>query len=201
MKQRNNEITNYKPRISCYNKNMAKRIFIAINFPTQFLQEELEKIKKELEGEPIKWVKRENIHLTILFIGTVPLKKIKLINEAIEKNIKILPRFKMELISLGSFSRVIWIGAKIEKKDLEKFQKILQDNLKKNFTIGEQRFVPHITIGRIKGKINRKRLEELIKKYKNHYFGSVIINSVDIMESKLKREGAEYEVVRKYELL
>ena len=179
---------------------MTKRIFIAINFPTQFLEKELGKIKKELKGEPIKWVKRENIHLTILFIGTVPLKKIKLINEVIEKNIKILPSFRMELISLGSFSRVIWIGAKIDKADLEKFRKILKENLKKNFAIGEQRFVPHITIGRIKGKINRKKLDTLIKKYKNHYFGSVTINSVDVMESKLKKEGVEYEVVRKYNL-
>ena len=174
---------------------MNKRIFIAINFDASFLKNDLEKIKEELENEPIKWVEMGNIHLTILFIGSKPVEKIGLVERAIDKNIGGIPPFKMTLKSLGIFSGVLWVGV-----DMLRGDHTIKKELEKNFDIKHQGFSPHITLGRFKGEINEKKIYNLIKKYKNHIFGSATVKSMDLMESVLNHVGPKYKVLKKFEL-
>ncbi len=180
---------------------MKKHIFIAINFETSFLKKDFEIIKKELEDKPIKWVEIENIHLTLAFLGSIPNKKIGFVEYAIEKNLRDISPLKIDLASLENFSRVLWIDAKIENKEkLKNFQERLIYDLSENFHIKNQKFVPHITIGRFKGKVKKDRITNIIKKYKKHTFGTVMADSIDLMESTLNNDGPKYKILKKFSL-
>ena len=108
------------------------RAFIAIELP-----EEIKTILSNLQNElkqaraDVKWVKPENIHLTLKFLGEIEQDLIKEIQPILEEIAQKKPCFSLYLSSLGAFPklqypRVIWISltndqAVIEiAKDLEK---------------------------------------------------------------------------------
>ena len=71
---------------------MRKRVFIAINLP-QNIKEELERLKKELKAlfPPelrqiiFREVKKENLHLTLLFIGQIDQNQLIQISQILKK--------------------------------------------------------------------------------------------------------------------
>ena len=198
-----------------------KRIFIAINLPEEIkaamqnLQKEtgnlfLEEMDLEEEANRgvIKWVKKENLHLTLVFVGKTEQDKIFKISNITENIIKNQNSFSLQTknISYGPDKkippRLIWV-------ELEKNNQLLNivDNLKKELLDAqilrreEQRsFSPHITLGRIKAwswkKINPEERPEINKTLSFKFK----INSIDIMESIMKRTGAEYTCLKSFQL-
>src|SRR3989338_4151363 len=105
------------------------RLFIAIELPDgvkECLSLIQEKILGQLSQEDkIKPVKKEQMHLTLKFLGEVQPNNIKEIKDAL-KEIKLAP-FSVELSNIGvfpseSYIRVVWVGLKPEDKimDLQK---------------------------------------------------------------------------------
>jgi len=192
-----------------------KRIFIAINLPLD-IKKEIERAKEkiqnsfpeEVRGELIKWVEKENLHITLLFIGSVEEEKLGLINQIVKD---IMGRGKVFSLKLKKICygpprkippRLIWLELK-ENTELLKFaQELKKEMLSAGILKGneDRSFSPHITLGRIKvwqwKKIEpeeRPDIEEEIELELN-------VNSIEIMESKLKRTGAKYERLETYNL-
>ncbi|MFW5821420.1 MAG: 2'-5' RNA ligase family protein, partial [Bacteroidota bacterium] len=62
--------------------NSLKRIFIAIKFiPDPVFSDMLMDIKKKLDKEKIRWVKTDNFHITLRFIGDFQTAKIPVISK------------------------------------------------------------------------------------------------------------------------
>src|SRR3989338_8769899 len=74
------------------------RAFIAIELPAKIAQE-LEKIQDKLKDETnkITWVKPENIHLTIKFLGDIETNKIDSIAKVLEDTADNLSNFKISI--------------------------------------------------------------------------------------------------------
>jgi 2'-5' RNA ligase len=183
---------------------MRRRIFIAINLPEK-IKEELISFQEKYSELPARWVKKENLHITLAFLGYLrdeDLPKIIEITKKVAKNhypflIKILK------VSYGPPKifppRMVWaIGEKNEA--LWRLQENLKNALieMKIPQLEEEEgrgFIPHITLARIrKWEFKQMEPEEKPEIDEDVEF-SFEVKSIEIMESHLKRGGAEYTVL------
>jgi 2'-5' RNA ligase len=183
---------------------MRRRIFIAINL-TEEIRKELEKFQFKFSELPARWVKKENLHITLAFLGYVKDEDLPRIIE-IAKNVatKHAPfLIKIVKVTYGppkvSPPRMVWaIGEKNE--NLWKLQEDLKNALMemKIPQLEEEEgrgFIPHITLARIrKWEFKQMEPEERPEIDEDLNF-SFEVKSIEIMESHLKRGGAEYTIL------
>jgi len=183
---------------------MKKRIFIAINLPEK-IKQELLSLRDKFSELPARWVKKENLHITLAFLGHVREEEIPAIinitKKVVENHTPFLIKIKKVIYAPPKLfpPRMVWaVGEKNEKLWR------LQENLK-NALIGMRipqlereegkAFIPHITLARIR-KWEFKQMEPEERPEINEDLDlSFLVNSVEIMESHLKRGGAEYTVL------
>jgi 2'-5' RNA ligase len=183
---------------------MRHRIFISINLPEK-IKERLIYFKEKFSELPARWTKKENLHITLAFLGYVKDEDIPKIVE-ITKNVASQHEpFSIRIVKIAygpprvSPPRMVWaIGEKNE--NLWK----LQENLKKSLMemkipqLEEEEgrgFIPHITLARIrKWEFKQMDPEERPEINEDVDF-SFEVKSIEIMESHLKRGGAEYTVL------
>ena len=128
------------------------RLFIAIEIPEE-IKEHISKIQEKMDTakNKIRFVNKDNIHLTLKFLGEVQPNKVDDIKNNLKK-ITFKP-FSAVLDNIGvfpseSYIKVIWIGLKPEEPILE-LQKTIDEALKKMFK-KEKNFKPHLTVARVK---------------------------------------------------
>ena len=164
-------------------------------------QDELRKVKAD-----IKWVRLENIHLTLKFFGYIPEEQVLVIEKELEKITENVYIFSVLVEKIGSFPvsgnpKIVWAGINDPANQIVNLQKYIEASLKKlGFASEEHSYTPHLTIGRIKGKNNLKNLLQLIKEKDNIKFGSMIVKDISIIKSDLKSEGPLYTVLKKIAL-
>ena len=172
------------------------RTFIAIDLPEN-IREEIRKIQEKLPEFKGKLTEKENLHLTLKFLGEVDEEKIRLLKDKL-KEIK-FKKFEAEIDSLGVFSekfvRIVWLHL----TNCEKLQEKIDETLKDLFP-REERFMSHITIARVKSCKDKKALIERLKQIRLDNF-KFKVESFELMKSELAKEGARYEVLEKFELI
>jgi len=144
------------------------RAFIAIEFPEEIKTDIFHNFEKLKETGIVSgnFVEKENLHLTLKFLGDLNEEKAKKIQEKLsEVNFR---KFRVKIGEIGFFPkekyiRTIWIELKAE--EIQKLQKIIDDKL---FEIGiskdEREFTSHITAVRIKSVKNKDIFLERLKK-------------------------------------
>lgn len=178
---------------------MKRRVFIAINLPEETKKNIGNIIKKLAYREVgIRWVKPENIHLTLAFLDKITDKQVVKLAAMLRQISKNQKKFKLTLKNIGFFPstgspRIIWIGCG-ENFNLLNLQNNLTKHLKINgFRVDRRPSVPHLTIGRVKRDIgDTKGLFDTAKDIK---LEDILVSGIDIMESFLGKEGAEYKVI------
>lgn len=181
---------------------MTKRVFIAINLPEELkkkLGEVILKLKKINPDYAIRWVKPENLHLTLHFFGDLDKKQIAQVEEGIEEITKQTTSFKMTTGEFGCFPnkkrpRVIFVKVKDAKTahilvgELE----VMLQNL--GYKVDTRPWQEHITLGRIKNYTKCKTDNIEIKPM------AFNVESVELMESQLTPEGSVYSVIKSFPL-
>lgn len=182
----------------------TSRTFIAVDFPNQVI-EKINKLQKSLNGSAssiIRWIKPENIHLTLKFLGEVELEKVQII----EKNLDIIANeiepFHLNLERIGAFPnwghpRIVWIG--IEKS--EPLYLLVKEIEKKMVVLGCQReikpFSPHLTIGRVRDNVSLEDLQML--EIKCHTLSriedQIMITKIHLYKSDLHPLGPVYTLL------
>lgn len=181
---------------------MTKRTFIAINLPNELKQklgEIIEKLKRINPDYAIRWVKPENLHLTLHFFGNLNVRKIPQIEEGIEEITKKQPAFKLKTGSFGCFPneatpRVIFIEVKDTKllRRLIGQLEVMLQNL--GYKVDTRPWQAHITLGRIK---NHMQCKTKFVEFEPTIFE---VKSVELMESTLTPEGSLYSVIKSFPL-
>ncbi|AEF97122.1 RNA 2',3'-cyclic phosphodiesterase [Methanotorris igneus] len=170
------------------------RCFIAIDLPEE-IKDKIEEVKKHFKIKGIKLVEKENLHITIKFLGEIDeeiVEKIKNLDLSISpikvkiKNIGVFPN--------ENYIRVIWLGA-TNLVDLfkEVDEKLSEIGFKK-----EREYVPHVTIGRVKFIENKKALKDKIEKHRKIDIGEFEVKSIKLMKSTLTPNGPIYEVIKEW---
>jgi len=148
-----------------------------------------EDFKDIIEG---KWIEEENLHLTWVFLGDVKDEK-----PVIEKLTKIAPlESEVSIEEMGYFGRPPRVlFAKAEEKLLYNKAREFKEA---GFDL--YRFKPHITLCRIKTIHDYKAYKEKLKTYREKALG-LILPEINLYESTLTSEGAEYACIYKIENL
>lgn len=170
------------------------RAFIAIEVPHS-IREKIKKIQDELPGEGLKHVEEENLHITLKFLGEIDESKAREIKNIIG-SIKFSP-FEVNCMGVGVFPnekyiRVVWVGVE-SNGILEKLAEELNDKLEKiGFLTAKEKFTSHLTIARVKRKVD---LHTFIPKHKNDFFGqfTVMEGDIKLKKSTLTPKGPIYE--------
>lgn len=184
---------------------MNRRVFIAINLP-ESLKIKLAGFESKWPDLPAKWTKKENLHITLAFLGYVQDDEIPGILRKTEEIAKKHKPFQLNFnkICYGppkKALRMVWaMGDKSE--ELRGLQSDLENSLSNLPFKKENRYYnSHITLARIRQwEFKQIELEERpqIEEFIDLSFE---VNSIELMESQLKRTGAEYMVLQSIPLL
>ena len=185
--------------------NSAEQIrsFIAIELPEE-VRRGLAKLRSELERTEhrfAKWVDPEGIHLTLKFLGNIPLKQVAEVTKAIEEAAQGIPPFHLEISGLGAFPnlkqpRVLWVGIGGEIDTLLRLQQNIDFVLASlGFAKEERPFMPHLTLARVRqgaSPMERKNFGELAMSASFKASYPIDAKAVSLMRSQLTPDGAIY---------
>jgi len=183
-----------------------KRLFIAINLPPEIkreisrLIELINSERKFSRQEGFRWLAEKNWHLTLTFLGSQPDELIEPILESIKSTVLDTKPFPVEFEKIifgppNKISRMIWIvGTKKTSLRLTEIKNNLDFSLIKkgiNFHQENRQFNAHLTLARF--------FPQKHQELKNYEVESLkfTAQSIDLMESKLFRTGAEYAILEK----
>lgn len=183
-----------------------RRIFIAVNLPAPIKKKLLE-FQRQWADWPVRWTKEPSLHITLVFIGYVTneemLEICQLARQVTKKNQPF--EIKLKRICLGPPgrpARMIWIEGE-ENPALAQLKNNLEETLrtsaKSGFNHRENRpFRVHITLARIRQEEwrrlpNKPKIDQEVSLFFS-------VESIEVMESRLLRDGAEYAVLESVEL-
>jgi 2'-5' RNA ligase len=174
------------------------RSFIAIELP-ETAKSFLAGLQQDFKncGADIRWVKPENIHLTLKFLGNIEEKQIDNIIKVIEKACSKYAAFNFRFSGVDVFPRrgsprVLWVGMNGNETLTGLQQEIDIGLVKLGFERENRKFVPHLTLGRFKSSRGKVPLLDKIKSYKNNKSGLTDVSSVSLIKSDLSPAGARY---------
>jgi|Deesub1362A_J573_1020465.scaffolds.fasta_scaffold00173_2 2'-5' RNA ligase len=182
------------------------RCFIAIHID-EGVRSALSGLQEELKGcnVDIRWVRPENIHLTLKFLGDVKEDRLDMIRARLEDICSRYNRFSLEARGMGIFPdkkrpRVLWVDVD-GNGNLKGLQHDIEEAMA---TIGfkkeDRAFTPHLTIGRFRSRAGIDALYDRMQSYMDERFGLFDVRSVFLMESILRPSGAEYRRVAEFGL-
>jgi len=184
-------------------KQAKIRSFIAIDLPED-LKEELKKFQSRLKKSKadVKWVRPESMHITLRFLGYLTPEEIEKAKTAINTVAKRFAPFQIQVRGWGTFPekgrpRVIWTGLEQGAEILEQiFNQLEKELVKLGFDKADKKFVPHLTLGRIKTSKNLKDLIEYLNKEGTKTYGNFWAEKIILFKSDLKPEGAIYSIIK-----
>jgi len=184
------------------------RSFIAIELPEKIISS-ISKIQEDLRayGFKIRWVRPENIHLTLKFLGNIDQADTEKVGEAITESVKGFVPFSLAAKGMGAFPslrrpRVIWIGVSGDHEQLAGLQKRLDKKLAAiGFPEEKRLFRGHLTLGRVKQSIDPDRFAEAMKMVGGFASDTFLADEIVLFKSELKPTGAVYSKLMRASLV
>ncbi|MBE2900815.1 RNA 2',3'-cyclic phosphodiesterase [Methanothermobacter thermautotrophicus] len=184
---------------------MKVRAFLAVDLD-EGLRDHVSRVQDTLKSADaqVKFVEPENLHFTLKFFGDVGGGKLRRIEDAVRETLRNYEPFEISIRGAGVFPnpryiRVVWLGV----ENPETFSD-LQRNLDMEFVkMGfrpERDYVPHLTVGRVKGPRNRDKLAELIGELEDVEVGSMRVSEVSLKRSELTPAGPVYSDIEVFRL-
>src|SRR6266849_10851980 len=173
------------------------RLFVALEIPST-VRENLAELLKSLRSmsPQTRWVRPENLHVTLNFLGEVPETKLAPIRSALAGARSDQP-VTLDFRGLGFFPnekhpRVFWAGIEASP-NLKTLAEDIEKAAEKLGIPREQRpFSPHLTLARFESRGLPEKLRAAIRENAGREFGSLRTNQFHLIQSKLKPTGAEY---------
>lgn len=174
------------------------RLFIGV-----FVPEQAKKPVLDLQGSltrmpmDLKLVERENLHVSLTFLGETPDEKIDLISKRLDEVCGRYQKFTAKasgvlLIPNESYIRVIALDVKSSDDVLEKMRKDVVS------AVGGDSRRAHLTLARVRTVNDKNFVREKMKSESAETFFE--IGSVSLIKSVVTRKGPVYEVVHESKL-
>ena len=183
------------------------RVFIAINLPED-IKKQLHKYSERWPELPAKWTAKDNLHITLEFLGD--LTDIE-IGEACLIVKEIAKKHRSFSINLNKIlygppkknpPRMVWCDGE-KSEEMAYLKEDLQDALLEKISYRPElgrAFIPHITLARIlEMEFRNFDLDERpeINEDLDLFF---TVESIEVMESELKRGGPVYTILESHQL-
>ena len=180
------------------------RTFIAIGLPDNVhhaLADVQQRLRNEPGGSAGRWVRPENIHLTLKFLGDVEEASVPAISARMRRACAGVAPFEVTIEGTGCFPntrrpRVVWAGIGKPHEMLSN----LQDRVEKQMeALGMQRegrpYSPHLTLGYARKNARRHEIEalgRLVADDQPDRIATVLVEGITLFRSELTHQGAIY---------
>ena len=180
------------------------RLFVALEIPSA-VRENLATLiasMRAITKEP-RWVRAENLHVTLKFLGEVAEGKVDAIRSALGQIRSDRP-VALEFRGLGFFPnekhpRVFWADMEASP-NLKTLAGDIEGAIEKLGIPREKReFSAHLTLARFERPRLPEALGKLIADNQQHKFGSLRTDEFHLIQSKLKPRGAEYTTLATFQ--
>lgn len=171
------------------------RLFVAVELP-DLIKEMMGELKAELPEKGLNKINVKNMHITLKFLGEVNEAKLGEVKAALSK-VEFTP-FKVQVKGVGVFPKedyikVIWAGT--ESAELKELAEKVEVALASMFGKEERGFSGHLTLARVKRKVD---LKEFLDKHREEVFGGFAVDKILLMKSVLQKGGPEYSIVGEF---
>lgn len=157
-------------------------------------------------GNP-KWVRPENMHLTLKFTGSLDEKLLPDVCRALNGAGKGIQPFTMKVEGLGSFPPggnpgILFACVREESGNLMELARCVESELASavNIKRDKRMFIPHITLFRARRNTHCPSARSLSQMLDNACFGAVEADEFVLMQSELGRSGPTYTVLERFGL-
>jgi len=147
----------------------------------------------------LKPVERENIHLTLKFLGNVPTPRLSEVKSSLQQ--LIFPLFTAEIKGAGAFPNlnhmnVIWVGVEEGWSQVEQIYEQVEKLLSVlGFRRENRPFSPHITIARVRSGRKRDEIANFLRHLGDESFGTITVDKVRLKQSILSSSGPKYSTL------
>jgi 2'-5' RNA ligase len=176
------------------------RLFIAAKIPDSIKERIREFQESTRVPEGVRWIRQDNLHLTLKFLGETPEKLVEPITERVHSVLRGTGAFEVSFSTFGGFPnlrhpRILWIGVEQGKEELIDLMDKLNRKLSHlGFEMESRKPKPHLTIGRIRKGCN---IEIGARDFKEVSFPA---ETVCLIRSELTPQGPIYTDVGEFEL-
>ena len=181
------------------------RAFLAAEIDEE-LKEKIYNVQKELReaDAPVKYVEPHNLHFTFKFFGEIDDERSREIVSMVESKVQDYSPFEISIKGVGIFPnpryiRVVWLGVE-DSEPFSRLQMAMDEDFVKLGFKKERSYVPHLTIGRVRGAKNKDALLSKINELKEVEIGKIRIKKLLLKESVLKSDGPVYTTVKEFDL-
>lgn len=179
--------------------DVVVRAFIAIEIPEN-VRAALRGLLERLRGTPgrIGWVKPENIHLTLRFLGDVETDRVDRLAAILADACKDVAPFSVAVRGAGAFPNlrrpgVLWVGCSPADGALEAVQLAAEDAARAvGLPPDDKAFHPHLTIARIKDSRTAAAVIEGFERERAFDAGEFQVHGVSLFSSQLTPHGPLY---------
>ncbi len=167
----------------------------------EHIKEEIINLAKIGEKDVWRWTTKENLHITVVFIGYLAEEQLASVIEAGQKAVQNIQSFVLKCKEIGygpdSNERMIWL--RLETKDIlnelkNELEKALLDK-GINFQTDYKKFNPHVTLARLKFGADKPN-----RQIKKNYIREFPAEEVVLFNSSRKKGGTEYEPIQSFPL-
>jgi len=157
-------------------------------------------------GDGVSWVKRENLHYTLRFIGEVGEDGARRIEEAAREAAAACPPFGAILGPPGAFpngrrARVIWLGLSEGHEPFALLARALERALaKRGFAPEGRDFTAHLTLGRVREPGRDWTADLAAIAAPDGPAARFGVEAIDVVASRLSPGGSVYTVRARAEL-
>lgn len=178
------------------------RIFIGISI-TQEIKDEVRSIQSKLRQSELftgSFIRPDNLHLTLKFLGDLNEDDILKIQENLSKIVFHSIRLEStELSFFGhEFIKVIWLGFNSNTEKLETLKQQIDESVEWLDKKDKTNFLSHLTIARVKSVKDKEKLEQLISEIKIKKL-ELNIDHFSLISSQLTQNGPVYTELARYE--
>jgi RNA 2',3'-cyclic 3'-phosphodiesterase len=182
------------------------RTFIAVELPPDVrarVAQHIASLRHELPDARASWCREDNLHLTLKFLGNVPVADISKVSDAVASATRSAPSFELTFSDCGVFPphgrpSVLWIGT--QASDLQALHAAIDKELAEAGFARESRpFRPHLTIARLRHPQGASRLAEL---HKSLGFAAITfaVSEVVVFRSDLLKDGSKHTAISRHKL-
>lgn len=181
---------------------MRFRVFVALDVPDAIRHQVgqlVQELRARVPSRAIRWVRPENVHLTLRFIGNVDPAELPALTSALRSATAPFPPFNLQLGEAGSFPeerapRVIWIGLDGELECLRNLQSAVVQGSSAWGAVENRSFHPHLTLGRVVTRRQDElcRLGAVTRQIRVPSICPWRVASVQLIQSELAPGGSRY---------
>jgi 2'-5' RNA ligase len=187
------------------------RLFVAITLPADLkhriarLQQDARTQAHHVQAE-LKWVKPEQFHLTLKFLGECSEDQLPAIGSALREAAAAAASFNLSVGGLGGFPdvgsmKILWLGLLQGTAEISALADRVNTALEKaGFPEETKKFHPHLTLARPKESKNMHKLRVWMEQQSKQPLGDVTVDSITLIQSVLSPAGPTYTELKRFDL-